>query len=73
MKILDYKLVSKHFETLHPPGIKNISITVEQTYKEFEKLVNEQIEKGYIPLGGVSISYVSPHHILIQSLVLYED
>jgi hypothetical protein len=69
MKILDYKLVSKHYETSYGTEIKETLVSIN---KDFEKLIKKHLENGFTPLGGISYSYHEGDHILIQSLVLYE-
>ena len=70
MKIIDYKLVTKHIlsTTNH-----NFDYSKIINNEEFEKSVKKFIEKGYVPLGGVSITLDSSHYILSQTLILYQN
>lgn len=38
-------------------------------YHSFEKLVNDELKKGWIPTGGVYIHWQQDAHVYVQALV----
>ena len=70
MKILDYKIISKYFETSY--RVDN-DYKLSYNFKEFEKTVKQHLDNGYTPLSGVSISFHERDTILTQTLVMYEN
>lgn len=70
MKILDYKLISKRKTISYGTLVEHY---LPGFYKEFEKCVNEHIETGYTPIGGIETTYIEGDHILTQTMVLYEN
>jgi len=38
-------------------------VITEETSPDLEKRVNELLQKGWVPIGGVSITYVHPRYI----------
>ena len=70
MKIIDYKIITKHVLS---STNQNFDYSKILNTEEFEKSIKKYIEKGFIPLGGVSITLDSSHFILSQTLVLYQN
>jgi hypothetical protein len=79
MKILEYKLVTSYILCNTTQKTREVDFKIKHfdyrkilNTENFEIDVKKYIDKGYIPLGGVSISFDDPHFVIIQTLVKYE-
>jgi hypothetical protein len=62
MKILEYKVISK-------------TIPIKDIHKldEFERIVKQYINDGYVPVGNVSVVQQITSYILLQNMVKYSS
>jgi hypothetical protein len=72
MKILEYKLVTSYI-LCYSTNTKVFNYRNILNTENFEIDVKKYLDKGYTPIGGVSISFDEPHFILTQTLVKYEE